>query len=254
MLRRLVQNLGLYASLTPADRAAVEALPATLRRFDLGEDIVVEGDAPSQCRILLKGLAFRHRTLPDARRQIMAFNVAGDVCDTEGLLLSMDHGVTALTVAEVAFVSHAAMESLLDAQPRVSRALWRTILVENAIAREWLVGVGRRSAKARVAHLFCEMVTRLRAAGLEEQGRFHFPVTQAHLGDALGLSVVHTNRVLQQLRGEELIRFRGGELTVLNWAGLQAAGEFDPGYLHLKDKFVWPAPREVTSRDRPRRP
>lgn len=236
MLRRLIENLDRYGPLTAEDRTAIAALPLTVRRFPGGEDIVVEGDAPNQCRILISGLAYRHRTLPDGRRQIMAFNVPGDVCDTEGLLLAMDHSVSALTPVEVGFVGHAALDAVLDAHPRVNRALWRTNLVENAVVREWMVGIGRRTAKARVAHLFCEIVVRLRTAGLEEKGKFRFPVTQAHISDALGLSVVHTNRVLQELRGEGLISFRGGDLTVLNWAGLQAVGEFDPGYLHLGER------------------
>jgi CRP-like cAMP-binding protein len=98
------------------------------------------------------------------------------------------------------------------------------------------MGMGRRSAKARIAHLFCEVFLRMRAAGLVEKSRCRFPVTQTHLSDALGLSVVHTNRVLQELRGEGLIAFRGGELNVLNWQGLETAGEFDASYLHLNGK------------------
>lgn len=233
MLSRLVDNLNLYGALTDEDRRAVAALPATVRRFPTGEDVVVEGDAPSQCRVLLSGQAFRHRTLPDGRRQIMSFHIPGDVCDVEGLLLGMDHSITALMPSEVAFVPHAAVETLLETRPRVLRALWRTTLVDGAVFREWMVGIGRRTAKARIAHLFCEVFVRMRAVGLVEKNRCRFPVTQSHLSDALGLSVVHTNRVLQELRGERLIAFRSGELTVLNWAGLQAAGEFEPGYLHL---------------------
>ncbi|MFC3070898.1 Crp/Fnr family transcriptional regulator [Phenylobacterium soli] len=233
MLIRLAENLSLYGALTEEDRRAVGALPAAMRRFPAGEDIVIEGDAPAQCRVLISGQAFRHRTLPDGRRQIMSFHAQGEICDIEGLLLSMDHTVTALSPCEVAFVPHVALETLLEAHPNVMRALWRASLIDGAIFREWMLGMGRRTAKARIAHLFCEVFTRMRMAGLVEKNRCRFPVTQTHLSDALGLSVVHTNRVLQELRGEGLIAFRGGELAVLNWAGLQAAGEFDPSYLHL---------------------
>lgn len=236
MLSRLADNLSLYGALTDDDRRAVADLPATTRRFAAGEDIVNEGDAPSQCRVLLSGQAFRHRTLPDGRRQIMSFHIPGDVCDVEGLLLSMDHNVSALMACEVAFVPHAALDAMLDERPRVLRALWRTSLVDGAVFREWMVGIGRRTAKARIAHLFCEVFMRMRALGLVEKNRCRFPVTQTHLSDALGLSVVHTNRVLQELRGEQLIAFRSGELVVLNWPGLQAAGEFEPSYLHLDPK------------------
>jgi CRP-like cAMP-binding protein len=95
-----------------------------------------------------------------------------------------------------------------------------------------MIGIGRRSAKTRIAHLFCEMVLRLRAVGLEEGNAVPLPITQAEVGDALGLSTVHVNRTLQELRGENLIEWENGVLTVLNWEGLQLAGEFDPTYLH----------------------
>lgn len=236
MLTRLVETLARHGPLSPEDREAILDLPVTPRRFGVGDDLIVEGDTPSQCRVLENGQAFSHRTLPDGRRQIMAFHIPGEMCDAEGLLLSMDHTVTALSTCEVSFIPHAAIDALLDARPRVMRALWRTTLVENAIAREWMMGMGRRSAKARIAHMFCEVFLRMRAAGLVEKNRCRFPVTQTHLSDALGLSVVHTNRVLQELRGEGLITFRGGELNVLNWPGLEAVGEFEPSYLHLNGK------------------
>ncbi|HEV2530558.1 Crp/Fnr family transcriptional regulator [Phenylobacterium sp.] len=231
---RFVEYLELYGPLSDADRAAAEALPVARRRFEAGEDIIVEGDAPLQCRLLISGLAFRHKTLRDGRRQIMSFYVPGEVCDIEGLLLAMDHGVSALGRAEVGFIPHAAMEALLDAHPAIARALWRSEMVENAVAREWMVGMGRRTAYARIAHLFCEMYARLSAVGLVENNRCRFPITQTHLSDSLGLSVVHTNRVLQALRGDGLLSFRGGELIVHDWPGLQAAGEFDPTYLHMR--------------------
>jgi len=233
---RFVENLELYGRLSEADRAAAAALPMAVRRFEPGDDIAVEGDAPSQCRLLITGLAFRHKTLRDGRRQIMSFHVPGDICDIEGLLLSMDHSVSALTRAEVGFVAHTAMEALLDSHPAISRALWRTELVEAAVAREWMVGMGRRTAYARIAHLFCEMYARLGAIGMVQGNRCRFPITQTHLSDSLGLSVVHTNRVLQELRKDGLLSFRGGELIVHDWPGLQAAGEFEPGYLHLRAK------------------
>jgi CRP-like cAMP-binding protein len=235
---RFVENLELYGSLSEADRAAAAALPLTQRRFEAGEDIVVEGDAPSQCRLLISGLAFRHKTLRDGRRQIMSFYVPGEICDIEGLLLAMDHSVSALSRVEVGFIPHPAMEALLDSHPAIARALWRSEMVENAIAREWMVGMGRRSAYARIAHLFCEMFARLKAMGLVEANRCRFPITQTHLSDSLGLSVVHTNRVLQALRGDGLLSFRGGELIVHDWPGLQAAGEFDPTYLHMRSKVA----------------
>jgi CRP-like cAMP-binding protein len=197
---------------------------------------VVEGDAPSHCRVLLEGQAFRHKTLPDGRRQIMSFHIPGDVCDLQGLFLGMDHNVTALFSGEIGLIPHAKLAEVMEAHPRVARALWRTSLIEASIFREWMIGMGRRSAYARIAHLFCEMAVRMRAAGLVHQNRYSFPITQQHLSDALGLSAVHTNRTLQALRGEGLLSFQGGELVIIDWPGLTAAGEFDIGYLHTAGK------------------
>lgn len=235
MVNRLTANLQLHGALSADDVRAVESLVVSTRATAGGEDLVVEGDAPAQCRVLLDGQAFRHRTLPDGRRQIMSFHIPGDVCDLQGLFLGMDHNVTALTAGEVGLIPHAKLAEAMEAHPRVARAFWRSSLVEAAIFREWMVGMGRRSAYGRIAHLFCEIVVRMRAAGFVHQNRCAFPITQQHLSDSLGLSAVHTNRTLQALRGEGLLSFQGGELVVLDWPGLKAAGEFDAGYLHQNE-------------------
>ena len=236
MVSRLTANLQLYGALSADEQRAIENLVVSTRVTAAGEDLVVEGDAPSHCRVLLEGQAFRHKTLPDGRRQIMSFHIPGDVCDLQGLFLGMDHNVTALFAGEVGLIPHAKLAETMEAHPRVARALWRTSLVEAAVFREWMIGMGRRSAYARIAHLFCEMIVRMRAAGLVNQNRCSFPITQQHLSDALGLSAVHTNRTLQALRGEGLLSFQGGELVIMDWPGLTAAGEFDAGYLHQAGK------------------
>jgi len=229
---RLTSNLQLYGALSADEQRAVDGLVTSTRGVAAGEDLVVEGDTPMQCRVLLDGQAFRHRTLPDGRRQVMAFHIPGDVCDLQGMFLTMDHNVTALGPCEVGLIPHARLSDVMEAHPRIAQGFWRLSLVEAAIFREWMVGMGRRTAYARIAHLFCEMIVRLRAMGLVQQNRCHFPITQQHLSDALGLSAVHTNRTLQALRGEGLLSFQGGELAILDWPGLKAAGEFDDGYLH----------------------
>ena len=232
MVSRLNANLQLHIALSADEQQAVESLIVSTRGTAAGEDLVVEGDAPTHCRVVLEGQAFRHRTLPDGRRQIMSFHIPGDVCDLQGVFLGMDHNVTALTSGEVGLIPHGKLSEIMEAFPRVARAFWRTNLVEAAIFREWMVGMGRRSAYARIAHLFCEVLVRMRAAGLVHNDRCLFPITQQHLSDSLGLSAVHTNRTLQALRGEGLLSFQGGELVILDWTGLKAAGEFDAGYLH----------------------
>lgn len=128
------------------------------------------------------------------------------------------------------------MRDLIRSFPRLGDLFWRDTLIDAAVFREWVVGLGRREAYGRMAHLLCEMMTKLGAVGLADGKRCELPITQGQLGDALGLSTVHVNRVLQALRGAELITWRGRTLTVLDWGGLKEAGEFDPTYLHLDRK------------------
>ena len=141
---------------------------------------------------------------------------------------------TALTAGEMALLPHAKLVALMDAHPRIGRRFWTMTLKDAAIFREWILNIGRRTAYVRIAHLFCEVIVRLQHTGMFNDGHYLFPITQQHLSDATGLSAVHTNRTLQALRGDGLLSLRGGQLVVLDWPGLQAAGEFDPGYLHLR--------------------
>ena len=230
---RFLANLQNYATLTATERQAVEGLTAQRKSFPTGAELFAEGETSGECRMLLQGQAFRHKTLADGRRQIMCYHVPGDFLDFQRLFLGLDYSVTALTACELALIPRANLAAVMDAHPRVAQALWRITLVESAVFREWMVGMGRRTAYARIAHLLCEVVTRMGAAGLMHGDRCRFAATQTHLADSLGLSVVHTNRVLQALRRDGLIDLRGRELVVLDWKGLQTAGEFDRAYLHL---------------------
>lgn len=236
MVERLIANLQNQGPLSAAARDALAGLQGAPKTLPAGAEIASDGDRPQDCTVLVRGHAFRHKNLPDGRRQIISFYIAGDVVDLQGLLLSLDDSVTALTACEVFQASRARMHGLMDDHPQIARAFWRLSLLEGAMFRAWMVGMGRRTAYARVAHLLCEVMVRMRAVGLAENNRANFPVTQAHLSDALGLSMVHTNRTLQALRADGLISFRGHELVIRDWPGLVAAGEFDPAYLHLPGK------------------
>jgi CRP-like cAMP-binding protein len=134
----------------------------------------------------------------------------------------------------VAFIAHDTLRGFMRAHPRIGDAFWRETLIDAAVFREWMAGIGRRDAPTRIAHLFCEMFVRMQAIGLANGNTCPMPVTQAELADALGLSTVHVNRSLQHLRGLDLIELRGGRITIKDWDGLQAAGEFEPTYLHLR--------------------
>lgn len=235
---RLVENLQRYGDLTGEERRAVEMLAAASRLVPAGAELVADSDGSADCHLLLEGQAFRHKTLPDGRRQILGFHTPGEVLDLQRLFLSVDYGVSALTSGRIAVVPTARLVETVNTHPRLAHALWRMSLVDASIQREWMVGMGRKSAYARVAHLLCEIFARLQASGLTTGARCRFPATQAHLADAVGLSQVHLNRVLQQLRTAGLARFRARELLILDWAGLASAAEFDGQYLHLPTPTV----------------
>ncbi len=219
--------------LSPADVARLEAVPMQVREVGRDQDLVREGEHSPQCIVLLDGFACRYRSLSDGRRQIVSFHVPGDFLDLQGFLLDrLDHGIGTLTPSRIGLIAHSSIQELLES-PAITRLLWRETVIDGAIHREWLVNVGRRTAYQRVAHVFCELVTRLQAAGLGDDGVCDLPLTQSELADATGLSTVHVNRVIQELRRDGLITLRGRVFRALDWAGLMRAAEVDPKYLKL---------------------
>ncbi len=219
--------------LTAEEREALLGLPMMVRDVHADQDIVRDGDQPSQCCLILEGLAFRYKLAGDDRRQILAFHIPGEMPDLLSLhLKTLDHSIAALTPARLGFIQHRALFTLMAEFPRLAGMLWRETLIDAAIFREWMVGMGRRKAPSRIAHLLCEMYVRLDGIGLAQDATVPLRVTQDEIGDALGLSAVHTNRALQYLRSEDYITFDGRNLTIHDWDGLAQEGEFDATYLH----------------------
>jgi CRP-like cAMP-binding protein len=231
---RLIRKLESIASLSDDDKQALLSLPVTVRPLDADQDIVRDRDQPSECALVLEGFVCRYRLIADGRRQIMGFYLPGDIPDLQSLYLKvMDHSVGTLTPSKIAFIPHEHLRAVVRRRVNVAEVLWRDTLIDAAMFREWMVGLGRLDAYARLAHLFCELLIRHRVVGLTTGDAFELNATQAELGDALGLSTVHVNRVLQDLRKDSLIALRGKLLTILDWNGLKRAGAFDPLYLHV---------------------
>jgi CRP-like cAMP-binding protein len=152
----------------------------------------------------------------------------------QGLFIKvMDHNLGTLAPARVALIPHEAMRELIDNNKRIAHLLWRDSLVDAAIFRKWIIGMGRRTAEARFAHLVCEFAVRMHAVGLMENKVCAMPFKQADMADALGLSNVHVSRVLGRLRKQGLFTWEDGVLTIRNWRRLQKVAEFDPSYLQL---------------------
>lgn len=236
MAKYLIRKLEHYTRLSADDKQALErAASERVRQFGPREDLIREGDEPRHLNLILEGFACRYKVLEDGRRSITNFLVPGDLCDLRMFILKqMDHSIGTITPARIAEVPRDVFLDLTDAaSTRLGRALWWNSLVEEAVAREWVVNLGQRDAIERMAHLLCELFIRLRCIGLTQGDSCELPTTQAELADALGLSVVHTNRVLQDLRGQGLVIFKGKTLTVPDLDALMAVGLFNGNYLHL---------------------
>ncbi len=233
----LIRKLESIAPLAPGEKAALLRLPLRPKSVAADQDIVSEGDTPSECCLIVEGFACRYNVTAEGKRQILSFHISGDIPDLQSLHLSvMDHSLGTLIPCKLAFIRHDDLRSLMRNHPRLGDLFWRDTLIDAAVFRQWVVNVGRRQAPARMAHVLCELLVRLRAVELAEDHVFELPLTQGELADAMGLSNVHVNRVLQELRGTGLISQHGKTLKVLDWEGLQRVGEFDPTYLHLVKK------------------
>ena len=198
------------------------------------EDIIHEGDEPRHVNLILEGWACRYKYLEDGRRQIMALLLPGDICDLRMFILTqMDHSIGAVSQVTLAEIPADMLLDLTDNSPHLGRALWWTSLVEEAISREWIVNNSRRDATERMAHLLCEIFVRLRSIGLTNGQSCEIPATQAEFGDTVGLSTVHVNRTLQELRAANLVVLKGKVLTIPDLDSLKAVAQFNANYLHL---------------------
>jgi len=198
------------------------------------EDLIEEGARPSNVHVVLEGFACRYKVLPDGGRQIMAWLVPGDFCDLHVAILGrMDHSIATLTPSKIARIGQDVVDRLTSTSPALGRALWWATLVDEGILREWLTNMGRRPADKQIAHLFCELLVRLRTVGLVEDDEVFMPLTQNELADSVGLSTVHVNRVVQELREKDLIAWQDKRLKIRDVPRLMQFAEFDPTYLHL---------------------
>jgi CRP-like cAMP-binding protein len=229
-----IRRLNVLRPMTPEAIALLErAIAEGLQRAGSGEDLVVEGDPADRVRIVLSGWLCRYKTLEDGRRQIVNFIFPGETCDAHSFLLAkMDHSIATITQVTYAEIHRARFETMVASDRSLAEAFWCDTLVNAAIQREWTINLGRRVALERVAHLFCEIFERLRPVGLVDGNSCTFPVTQMDLADATGLSVVHLNRTLQELRASGLIVLRERTLTINNLDALRDAALFSPNYLH----------------------
>ena len=245
----LLKKLSNFTALSPEESQAVLDCCQDVRTYAAREDVITQGDKTGSVKLLLEGFACRYKVLEDGRRQVVAYFVPGDLCDLRVFILKrMDHSIGAVVASKVAHISPDNILKLTNQYPTLTRALWWSTLVEEAITREWIVNVGQRNALERMAHLFCELLYRFRAVGLNEGNSCTLPLTQVELAETLGLSSVHVNRTLQELRRQKLITLEGGTLSIQDLVALQELALFNPDYLHLDYSSERPRATEVEAK------
>lgn len=231
----LFRLLGRYMPLDEADRDALTALETgPLCRVEARTDIAREGENPKVIRLLVSGWACRYKDLPDGRRQIVGFFLPGEFCDLNIYILSeLDHSIGALTAVRYYDIQPQQFQDVIDQRPQLLRALLWHEMVSAGIQRAWLVSIGQRSPLERLSHLFVELYYRLKTVGLATGTGFDLPITQNHLAEANGLSLVHLNRTLQEMRREGLIELSDRQLKIVDLDRLKRVAMFNGNYLHF---------------------
>ena len=229
-----MRRLLLRSPLREEEQCAILDLRGETRRYVAHADIVRPGEMVESACLVVSGLLGRYDQMLDGQRQVTSFYIPGDMCDLHSLVVpKASWSITAVSAATVKFIPHFQLRELCNRHPAIAIAFWRDGTVDASIFAKWVGNLGRKDAKARIAHIFCEMGTRMEAAGLGTRVSFDLPATQDQLADAAGLTSVHVNRTLQELRREGLLTFERGRLEIPNWDRLAEVAEFDPAYLIL---------------------
>ncbi|WP_314961489.1 Crp/Fnr family transcriptional regulator [Bradyrhizobium cosmicum] len=241
--RKLIARLQAVVGLSEQDQAKLARMPYKLKTLDNGAYIFRQGDRPKHSIIVISGFLSRQKVVSD-RNQISSFYIAGDMPDLHSLHLPvMDHELCSVGTSTVASVPHAYLKEVMNEAPALTQAFWRETLIHASIYREWVENLGARQALGRIAHLLCELATRLELVGLLDNASFHLPFVQQNVADACGLSVVHVNRVVQELRRQGLIEWQHHTVQLLDRAALEEAAEFSRDYLHALESAPSPIVR-----------
>ena len=233
----LATKLRARDTLSEAEEQVLRDAVAEVRDVPAAKVIVRSGRQLEKSTLLVEGIICRYRDLANGARQIQELHVAGDFVDLHAFLLKrLDHNVAAVSDCRIALIPHAALKQITEQHAHLARLLWFSTLLDASILRETILSVGRRSAVARIAHLMCELSVRLGVVGLAGPKGFILPMTQADIADATGLTSVHVNRMLKQLRDQNMLTFRHGEVVIHDWDRLAELAEFDSIYLHLEQR------------------
>lgn len=235
MSNRFIEKLHGFVHLAPGDVAVLETATGAPRQHTAKQDLIREGDRPGPVFVVLDGWACRYKILPNGSRQVLAYLMPGDSCDLNvGLLAEMDHSIQTITPGIVATIERADMDEIMDKHPSVAKAMYLAQLVDEGTMRAWITSMGRRASIERVAHLMCELYLRARNIGLTLEPRFALPLSQTMLADSLGMTPVHLNRVMKELRDCGAMTLQRGSLIIEDPSQLVRIAGFDENYLHRR--------------------
>lgn len=230
-LQLFIDRLTSRSVLSDEERQAILSLPTRTGRIEANHDFVRIGERVDHCCLIVDGMMGRFGQTLEGARQITALHLPGDVADLHSVVRPVGtSAIQALCTSTVLRISHDELRKVAARFPAVAEAFWRDCMVDAAVLSQWVVNVGRRDAKTRIAHLFCEMAVRT-GDDSTPQLTYHFPITQAQLADASGLTSVHVNRTLQTLRQDGLVDLRARTIRIPDWDSLAELGEFDADYL-----------------------
>lgn len=234
-LQRFLDRLDLRSALTSQEHAAVLELRGEAHRYEPHQDIVSPDERVDSACLVKSGLVGRYDQMLDGERQVTSLYISGDMCDLHSVVAPrVSWSITALSPVTVIRVPHRELRDLCISYPGLAIAFWRDGTVDASIFAKWIGNLGRKDGKARVAHLLCEMGVRSQAAHLGTRTAYDLPLTQKQLADSVGLTSVHVNRMLKELRADHLATLDRGRVEILNWDGLALVAEFDPNYLMLQ--------------------
>ncbi|MFT4117540.1 Crp/Fnr family transcriptional regulator [Bradyrhizobium sp.] len=229
----LVRRLRVSSGISDEDVREIEALPIAVRQYRAETPVVRDGARATECCLIAEGFCARSKTIASGRRQILSIHIPGEIPDLMSLFLHvMDHDLTTLTPSTLGFISHETLQKLHRRRPAVAEMFWRDTLIDSAMFREWIVNVGQRPAPSRLAHVMIELRERLRVIGAVDGNSFEMPLTQEQIGEALGITAVHANRVIKLLRQDGIVDLHRGRVTVLDERKFLELADFDGRYLH----------------------
>jgi CRP-like cAMP-binding protein len=229
----LLKRLQVSSGISEDDVSEILALPIAVKQYPAERAVIRDGERATECCLVADGFCVRSKTISDGKRQILSLHIPGEIPDLMSLFLHvMDHDLSTLTPCTLGFISHEALRKLHQRRPNVAEIFWRDTLIDASTLREWIVNVGQRAAPARLAHVMAELRARLKVIGRVDGNSFELPLTQEQIADALGITAVHANRVIRQLREDGIADLHRGRANVLNETKFQELSDFDGRYLH----------------------